>query len=126
MLTPPVPDCCSKALAAVGAGESERRLREAFDRAKGNVAAGKPTVVFIDELDALAPKRDSSRPHESRVVAQLLTLLDGAASDPGDVTAISGRQMLRLGVHLSCKLPVPMQAPMADLHLSGPQIMQTQ
>ena len=83
------------------AGESERHLREAFDRAQANVAAGKPTVVFIDELDALAPKRDSSRPHESRVVAQLLTLLDGAASDPGDGTTYSSRQILHQGVDMS-------------------------
>ena len=74
-------------------GESERRLREAFEQAatpshEGSAAADAdphgpppaPTVLFLDELDALCPRRDSRRPHESRVVAQLLTLLDGSAS----------------------------------------------
>ena len=65
------------------AGESEKRLREVFEKARAQAASGQPTVLFFDELESLAPRRDANRPHEARVVAQLLTLLDGAASDTG-------------------------------------------
>jgi len=55
-------------------GESERRLREAFEEAEKNA----PSIIFIDELDAVAPKREEvSGEVERRVVAQLLTLMDG-------------------------------------------------
>ncbi len=57
-------------------GESEAQLREIFERA----AAKAPAIVFIDEIDAIAPKRetlDAGRQVERRIVAQLLTLLDG-------------------------------------------------
>ena len=55
-------------------GESEKQLREIFDEA----AANSPAIIFIDELDSIAPKReDVSGEVERRVVAQLLTLLDG-------------------------------------------------
>ena len=40
-------------------------------------------MLLLDEADALAPRRDAHRPHEARVVAQLLTLLDSAASAAG-------------------------------------------
>jgi SpoVK/Ycf46/Vps4 family AAA+-type ATPase len=60
-------------------GESERRLRDTFAKASSLAATGKLVVVFLDEVDALCPRRQGSRPHEARVVAQLLTLLDGAA-----------------------------------------------
>jgi transitional endoplasmic reticulum ATPase len=57
-----------------GYGESEKRLREVFDEA----AKAAPAIVFIDEIDSIAPKR-SQVPGEAekRVVAQLLTLMDG-------------------------------------------------
>ncbi|KAK9843703.1 hypothetical protein WJX81_003048 [Elliptochloris bilobata] len=64
-------------------GESERRLRDAFAAAAAAAAPGRPAVLLLDEADALAPRRDAHRPHEARVVAQLLTLLDGAASASG-------------------------------------------
>jgi transitional endoplasmic reticulum ATPase len=55
-------------------GESEKQLREIFDEAASNA----PAVIFIDELDSIAPKReDVSGEVERRVVAQLLTLMDG-------------------------------------------------
>ncbi|HJM18073.1 MAG TPA: CDC48 family AAA ATPase [Candidatus Thalassarchaeaceae archaeon] len=55
-------------------GESEKQLREIFDEASANA----PAIIFIDELDSIAPKReDVSGEVERRVVAQLLTLLDG-------------------------------------------------
>ena len=65
------------------AGESEERLRDAFQVAAGEAAGGQPTVLFLDEVDALAPRRDAGQAHESRVVAQLLTLLDGAIHQAG-------------------------------------------
>ena len=55
-------------------GESEKRLRDIFDEAEKNA----PSIIFIDEIDAIAPKREESYGEvERRVVAQLLTLMDG-------------------------------------------------
>jgi transitional endoplasmic reticulum ATPase len=55
-------------------GESERRLREVFEEA-GKAA---PSIIFIDEIDSIAPKRGQVQGEtEKRLVAQLLTLLDG-------------------------------------------------
>ena len=55
-------------------GESEKQLREIFDDAASNA----PAIIFVDELDSIAPKReDVSGEVERRVVAQLLTLMDG-------------------------------------------------
>ncbi|KAF9338172.1 hypothetical protein BG006_009547 [Podila minutissima] len=63
-------------------GESEEKLRHKFDQASKIATADskKPVIVFIDELDALTPHRNNAQAHESRVVAQLLTLMDGVAS----------------------------------------------
>ncbi len=55
-------------------GESEQRLREIFDEARDRT----PSIVFIDELDSIAPRReDVTGEVERRVVAQLLTIMDG-------------------------------------------------
>jgi transitional endoplasmic reticulum ATPase len=55
-------------------GESERRLRELFEQA----AEAAPSIIFIDEIDSIAPKRGQvTGEAEKRLVAQLLTLLDG-------------------------------------------------
>jgi len=55
-------------------GESEQRLREIFEKAKKD----SPSIIFIDELDAIAPKREEVTGEvERRVVAQLLSLMDG-------------------------------------------------
>ncbi|MDG5774899.1 AAA family ATPase [Haloarculaceae archaeon H-GB2-1] len=64
-------------------GESEERLREAFERA----AANAPAIVFVDELDSIAGTRDEDADMENRVVAQLLTLLDGL-EDRGRVIVV--------------------------------------
>jgi len=58
-------------------GESEARLREVFQEAEQNA----PSIIFIDELDAIAPKRSEVTGEvERRVVSQLLTLMDGLKS----------------------------------------------
>ncbi|XP_068740361.1 ATPase family gene 2 protein homolog B-like isoform X2 [Montipora capricornis] len=58
-------------------GESEENLRKTFERAR-NASNYGPCVLFVDELDALCPKRgNGGSEQESRIVAQLLTLLDG-------------------------------------------------
>ncbi|ALV63161.1 Cell division protein FtsH [Thermococcus sp. 2319x1] len=58
-------------------GESEERLREIFKEAEENA----PSIIFIDEIDAIAPKREEVTGEvEKRVVAQLLTLMDGLKS----------------------------------------------
>jgi transitional endoplasmic reticulum ATPase len=55
-------------------GESEERLRETFKQAQENA----PSIIFIDEIDSLAPKREEvSGDVEKRIVSQLLTLMDG-------------------------------------------------
>lgn len=56
------------------AGEAESNLRKMFEEAEKNA----PSIIFIDEIDSIAPKRDkSSGEVEKRVVSQLLTLMDG-------------------------------------------------
>jgi len=65
-------------------GESEQKLREFFDEAKQHA----PAIIFIDELDAIAPKREEVTGEvEKRVVAQLLALMDGLEAR-GDVIVI--------------------------------------
>ncbi|KZV34745.1 cell division cycle protein 48 [Dorcoceras hygrometricum] len=56
------------------AGESESNLRKAFEEAEKNA----PSIIFIDELDSIAPKREKTHGEvERRIVSQLLTLMDG-------------------------------------------------
>ena len=58
-------------------GESEERIREIFTKAEEN----SPSIIFIDEVDSIAPKRDEvSGEVEKRIVSQLLTLMDGMKS----------------------------------------------
>lgn len=65
-------------------GESEAKLREIFDKAVKYA----PSIIFIDEIDAIAPKREETKGDvEKRVVAQLLTLMDGIR-DRGRVMVI--------------------------------------
>ncbi|EFJ25968.1 hypothetical protein SELMODRAFT_173081 [Selaginella moellendorffii] len=61
------------------AGESERVLRDAFSEAGKHAENGSPAIIFIDEIDTLCPRRDARREQESRLVAQLNTLMDGVA-----------------------------------------------
>ena len=58
-------------------GESEEKLRNIFEQAEKNA----PSIIFIDEIDSIAPKRDEvSGEVERRIVAQLLSLMDGMSS----------------------------------------------
>jgi transitional endoplasmic reticulum ATPase len=58
-------------------GESEERLRQIFKEAEENA----PSIIFIDEIDSIAPKREEvSGDVEKRIVSQLLTLMDGIKS----------------------------------------------
>ncbi len=58
-------------------GESEKKIRDIFDEAEKNA----PSIIFIDEIDAIAPKReDVGGEVERRVVSQLLTMMDGLQS----------------------------------------------
>ena len=66
-------------------GQSEERLREIFKDASENT----PSIIFLDEIDSIAPNRDSvSGEVERRVVAQLLTLMDGLG-DRGNVIVVA-------------------------------------
>ncbi|KAG5489278.1 hypothetical protein GH5_00143 [Leishmania sp. Ghana 2012 LV757] len=59
------------------AGESESNLRKAFEEAEKNA----PAIIFIDEIDSIAPKREKAQGEvEKRIVSQLLTLMDGMKS----------------------------------------------
>jgi len=65
-------------------GESEQKLREIFDEARENA----PSIIFIDELDSIAPRREEVTGEvERRVVAQLLTMMDGL-EERGQVVVI--------------------------------------
>jgi transitional endoplasmic reticulum ATPase len=65
-------------------GETEAKLRELFKEAKDN----SPSIIFIDEIDAIAPKREEAYGDvEKRVVAQLLALMDGL-TDRGNVIVL--------------------------------------
>ncbi len=58
-------------------GESEKKIREIFEDAQKN----SPSIIFIDEIDAIAPKREEGNGEvEKRVVSQLLTMMDGLQS----------------------------------------------
>ncbi|KAL7547764.1 hypothetical protein ACHAWF_011044 [Thalassiosira exigua] len=60
------------------AGESETNLRRAFEDAEANAADYGGAIVFIDEIDSIAPRRDKAGGEvEKRIVSQLLTLMDG-------------------------------------------------
>ncbi|XP_062439595.1 ATPase family gene 2 protein homolog B isoform X2 [Rhea pennata] len=62
-------------------GESEENLRRVFEKGREMSCEG-PTILFIDEIDSLCPKRGSANnAPEDRIVAQLLTLLDGVGSE---------------------------------------------
>jgi transitional endoplasmic reticulum ATPase len=59
------------------AGDSESNLRKAFEEAEKN----SPAIIFIDEIDSIAPKREKTNGEvERRIVSQLLTLMDGLKS----------------------------------------------
>ncbi|TVY43593.1 putative AAA domain-containing protein [Lachnellula subtilissima] len=95
-------------------GESERAVRQVFERARSSV----PCILFFDELDALVPKRDDSLSEaSSKVVNTLLTELDGMSSRTGIyVIAATNRPDIidqamlrpgRLGTSIFIGLPTP-------------------
>ena len=62
-------------------GESEKRLREVFERAETRSReTGAPGVILVEEADSLFPQRRGGSQQDARLVAQLLTLMDGSAS----------------------------------------------
>lgn len=71
-------------------GESEQRLREVFEEARENA----PSIIFIDELDSITPRREEVTGEvERRVVAQLLTMMDGL-EERGQVVVIGATNRL--------------------------------
>jgi transitional endoplasmic reticulum ATPase len=72
-------------------GASEQQLRRVFETARGKA----PSIIFIDEIDAIAPKRDAlsgEKQVERRIVAQLLTLMDGLANR-GEVVVLAATNL---------------------------------
>jgi transitional endoplasmic reticulum ATPase len=73
-------------------GESERQLREIFDQAKQKA----PSIIFLDEIESIAPKRENVVGDvEKRVVAQLLALLDGM-KDRGQIVVVAATNLPNL------------------------------
>lgn len=70
------------------AGESEKILRESFSEASSHAKLGKPSVIFLDEIDALCPRRDSRREQEIRVASQLFMLMDSIKSSSTSVSHV--------------------------------------
>nr|GEY25036.1 cell division control protein 48 homolog B isoform X1 [Tanacetum cinerariifolium] len=62
------------------AGESEKVLRDAFAEASSHIKLGKPSVIFIDEIDAICPRRDSRKQQDIRISSQLIMLMDSSAT----------------------------------------------
>jgi len=101
-------------------GESEGKLREIFDDANDNA----PAIIFIDEIDSIAPKREEvSGEVERRIVAQLLSLMDGLESR-GDVVVIAATNRpdsidpaLRRGGRFDRELEVGIPDEMARLEI---------
>ncbi|KAF4357531.1 hypothetical protein G4B88_026910 [Cannabis sativa] len=71
------------------AGESEKFLREAFAEASSHAKSGKPSVIFIDEIDALCPRRDSRKEQDVRISSQLLILMDSNKSSVSHVVVVA-------------------------------------
>ena len=70
-------------------GESEKKLREVFEKAEES----SPSIIFIDEIDSIAPKRGESQDQaEKRVVSQLLTLMDGVRGR-GNIVVIAATNL---------------------------------
>ncbi|MGF1454733.1 MAG: AAA family ATPase [Alphaproteobacteria bacterium] len=75
-------------------GASEAQLREVFEKARAKA----PAIIFIDEIDAIAPKREDlggDRQVERRIVAQLLTLMDGLEAR-GNVVVIAATNLAHM------------------------------
>jgi transitional endoplasmic reticulum ATPase len=102
------------------AGESEHNLRNAFEQAEAN----EPAIIFIDEIDAIAPRRDKTQGEvERRIVSQLLTLMDGlkaesrvvviAATNRPNVVEPALRRFGRFDLEIS--IPVPDEPARLDI-----------
>lgn len=82
-------------------GESERQIREVFNAAKKKAEEneeekeGEPAVVFIDEIDSVVPRRDRADETERRIVAQLLSELDGL-EDRGNIIVIGATNLIEV------------------------------
>lgn len=78
----PVELCAATDLVGRGPGESEARIAGLFARARQAARSrGTGALLFIDEIDAICPKRDDATEAERRMVAAFLTALDGVSSD---------------------------------------------
>lgn len=95
-------------------GESEQAVREAFELARHL----RPTVMFLDHLDSVAPRRDADKPEmaSQRVLNELLVELDGNSNDGIVVVGATNMPALvddsimrpgRLGIHVEVALPTP-------------------
>lgn len=107
-------------------GESEKAIREVFDRARQTA----PTIVFFDEIDALAGRRGDTHEVTERVVSQLLTELDGMTDNPNlmVLAATNRREALdpallrpgRLESHVEIPLPdEEARRAIIDVHSEG-------
>ncbi|KAJ1820067.1 AAA+-type ATPase [Coemansia sp. RSA 2675] len=111
-------------------GETEAKLRDIFDSARRQ----SPSVIFIDEVDALCPKRDDSDGEaEKRIVATLLTLMDGIADRSSDRVVVIGATnrpnaidpALRRPGRFDREVEVPIPSPSARLQILSKRLAAT-
>jgi transitional endoplasmic reticulum ATPase len=77
-------------------GESEKKIRDIFEEAEKTA----PAIIFIDEIDAIAPKREDVQGEvERRVVSQLLTMMDGLKSRGKVVVIGATNRLMQLMKH---------------------------
>lgn len=107
-------------------GESEKNLRELFEKAKSST----PSVIFIDEIDALMPQRDTSHEVTVRIVSLLLQEMDGIRSSKGMIIMGATNRLnhidpafLRPGrFDLKLEIPLPDENALEEIyriHLEG-------
>ena len=105
-------------------GESEKAVREVFDRAR----QAAPSIVFFDEIDALAGVRGDASEATERVVSQLLAELDGLAATPNVVVLAATNRidaidpaLLRPGrLESHVEVPIPDRAARREILASAP------
>eukprot|EP00929_Paragymnodinium_shiwhaense_P107263 TRINITY_DN7334_c0_g1_i1.p1 TRINITY_DN7334_c0_g1~~TRINITY_DN7334_c0_g1_i1.p1 ORF type:complete len:799 (+),score=192.60 TRINITY_DN7334_c0_g1_i1:91-2487(+) len=128
----PVELCASTDLVGGGVGEAEDRIKALFERCRKMAAdRGTGALVFIDEIDAVCPKRDDSGEAERRMVAAFLVALDGAKGT-GDGIVVLGatnrpdaidpalRRAGRLEREIEVGVPnAEERRQILDVHLSG-------
>ncbi|RHZ29649.1 hypothetical protein DYB31_011956, partial [Aphanomyces astaci] len=94
-------------LSGGGIGDAERALRDLFDQGRAFTRQSNRHVfcLFLDELDALCPRREASGRSHSRIVAQLLTLMDGVDASTNSRMLVFGATNLPHSIDPALRRP---------------------